>query len=80
MTASKPAFPSAPMHGVTEEYQHIRDGMSMRQYYKAAALTGLIAASANGLVWPTEKDTATMASRYADALLREDAEFEGRKE
>lgn len=47
-------------------------GMTMRQYYKAAALTGLLATRATA-GWATLK-LATYAGEVADAMIAEDEE------
>lgn len=75
---AQPAFPS---HGTMGEV--VQSGMTMRQYYKAAALTGILAYSESepGKVpLPMDKwdwgNLADVAGKAADAMLAEDAEHE----
>ena len=46
-------------------------GMTIRQYYKAAALTGMLSKEDGDRPF---EDAAEVASNYADAMLREDDE------
>lgn len=61
------------------DYGKIRSvgGMTMRQYYKAAALQGLIARvpiTEEGGPMISESGASELAGRFADAMLAEDAE------
>ena len=80
MTADKAAFPNLPCQiqdGNMRRVYEPTPGMSMRQYYKAAALTGMLANSAIA-----EHNSFSMsglcaeAGHYADALLAEDEQHE----
>lgn len=67
MSADQRAFPTAAGGYLLE------GGMTMRQYYKAAAIGGILAVPA----WTDHvapKDLASYAGRVADALLAEDEE------
>lgn len=59
-----PAFPTTTPF--TDE------GMSIRDYFAAAALQGILAAHAgpDNLIFPTDKEAARMAYSAADAMLR----------
>ena len=51
-------------------------GMSIRQFYKAHALAGLLAKTGmDGYAMYAMNDTANECGRIADAMLAEDAEF-----
>ena len=75
--------PAFPLDG-----EHAPCGMTMRQYYKAAALTGLLAKGKEfGSQWwdvdKSECDTGSNEWAYisgliADAMLKEDEEHEAR--
>lgn len=47
-----------------------QEGMSIRDYFAAQALTGLIAANAGRQVLPQSEVAAELAYGYADAMLR----------
>ena len=53
-----PAFPVSPLNS----------GMTLRDYFAAAALTG---ASASGVIYGTEAQAATDFYRMADAMLEQ---------
>lgn len=87
MKNSTPAFPAVGMshHGGQPVMAVFSPGMTTRQYYKAAALQGIIARlqpnelgnqhishASTRLVRPSE--AARDAGRYADAMLAEDDE------
>ena len=77
-----PAFPYFPT-----EYSHRNaEGMTMRQYYKAAALTGLCM-GASGLIGrepsaypkgPHNAGIVERASVLADSMIAEDGEHDSR--
>ena len=75
-----PAFPVTP----TDRGGQIADtqcGMTMRQYYKAAALTGLCQKEnyAAGMDMPSQtQQIVKRAYMYADAMLAEDEEHDSR--
>lgn len=85
MSANKPAFPRPCADVETTDrdrqprYNTPQDGMTMRQYYKAAALQGW-AAGRNAGSTMVEGDlsepmrVANACARYADAMLVEDEE------
>ena len=70
------AFPipitALPSGGVCSSYSDER-GMTMRQYYKAAALTGLIAAGPHDL---KVSEVVRYAACSADIMIKEDEEYE----
>lgn len=78
--ANPPAFPQLDVtsgkrdgHGdLIEPFTSASGGMTLRDYFAAAALTGL-AASVGILKWDTEK-MAKVCYRQADALLKARAE------
>lgn len=45
------------------------EGMTLRDYFAAAALQGLIAVTVNNDYFPDPKKCAEMAYQYADAML-----------
>lgn len=59
-----PAFPR-PHSGST---QYAQEGMTLRDYFAAKAMQGIIAGWHTGL--PPSKDTAQSAYSYADAMLK----------
>lgn len=64
-----PAFP------VNEGRSILSSGMTMRQYYKAAALTGFMGGISNlDSDQPSWDDLAGIAGGIADAMLAEDEE------
>lgn len=67
MSANNSAFPAIA------ENHPIAWGMTMRQYYKAAAIGGILA-DATWTDHATPMDLASCAGRIADALLAEDEE------
>jgi hypothetical protein len=74
-----PAFPrrAALVDGTICEEQ---SGMTLRQYYKAAALTGILAGGFADTVPHDDvaggKDAAFFAAQYADAMIAEDESHE----
>ncbi len=68
-----PAFP------LSESSSSVHNGMTMRQYYKAAALQGLLASprvfTVDGNSGDlSETETARACGLFADAMLAEDKE------
>jgi hypothetical protein len=61
-----PAFP-LHNHGVQTLGMHI-SGMTLRDYFAAKAMQGLIAAWGTGI--PPAKETAQAAYSFADAMLK----------
>lgn len=59
-----PAYPQWDGHAITSEPMYLRGGMTLRDYFAAAALAGL----------PCEKESdeiiAAMAYSIADAMLK----------
>lgn len=52
-------------------------GMTMRQYYKAAALQGILAMSdTKDLTTYNSKDVSMLAADFADAMIAEDEEYQ----
>lgn len=69
-----PAFPEAGLAGLpNEEFIDPRPGMTLRDYFAAAALQGAIAATANAASDPAPERAANYAFRVADAMLAERA-------
>lgn len=63
-----PAFPSGD--GSTEDiYTPQHEGMSLRAYFAAAAMEGMIASCADG--WPEIDCVSKRSIMYADALIKE---------
>lgn len=61
-----------PATGIPEGENHDHAwGMSVRQFYKAAAITGLLA----GRYSPMAAEIAEMAAEIADYALEEDKDF-----
>ena len=69
MSKVKDGGPAYPLYPEIPEVKPNHPGMTMRQYYKAAALTGLIG-------WAKDqRDAATVAHAagvFADAMIAED--------
>ncbi len=70
-----PAFPSAPIESATDDRHSQRDGMTLRDYYAAAAMQGILANPASyderGF-WRQEETTVSeQAFGIADDMLRE---------
>jgi hypothetical protein len=65
---SEPAFSSNEKHDNGSHYRSHR-GMSLRDYFAAQALTGVIAAEGDGITGSTE--AAQRAYAYADAMMQE---------
>ena len=67
-------------HGEAVDVIHTDGGMTIRQYYKAAALNGILANSAlEGTLNPDEVGVnayAITAGLFADAMIQEDKESE----
>jgi len=77
--SEKDGGPAFPIPGPKElEFTSGRSyGMTMRQYYKAAAITGITASPSFN---PAASEViAGWVSRIADAMLAEDAAHEGKK-
>ena len=73
MSKNTLAFPHQPAFTANGDFILYGDtGMTMRQYYKAAALTGLLAHSELGQ--EPHATLARLAGEQADAMLREDEE------
>lgn len=49
------------------------EDMTLRDYFAAKALDGLLAAHTDSRPLPSENDAAAQAYQYADAMLRERA-------
>ena len=64
-----------PVFPIQEPGEFFFDGMTMRQYYKAMALQGIIT-TPNDLKINGNKpeDVVRVAAIYADAMLKEDEE------
>jgi hypothetical protein len=60
-----PAFP------VVAENNVYAKGMTLRDYIATAAMQGYIAATPEALAYPDPEDLATVAYKYADAMLAE---------
>jgi hypothetical protein len=75
-THDRRAFPRPPAvivrygenGGQVEELHHGHDGMSIREYFAAQALNGLLSAAAET---PQAAIAATLAVEFADALVAE---------
>lgn len=65
-----PAFPSPPIPGATDHRSEQRDGLSLRDYFAAKALQGMLANSTitdhGGF---TREGCAAEAYHHADAML-----------
>ena len=59
------AFPIVCM----EPPYHIEPGMTLRDYFAAAALTGLLGSSQPGYEYALAEDAAKAAWKFADAML-----------
>lgn len=70
----KPAFPHQIQHRATRIENW--DGMTMRQYYKASVVQGLLASGDDFFLCQTPKSIADTASSIADAMLAEDEQSE----
>ena len=83
MQDSKPAFPSSVSHapdGAVHLSYDFSDGvgMTMRQYYKAAALTGLCVQEDYAVSMsepPKFRQITKQAALYAEAMIAEDEEY-----
>lgn len=64
------AFPYSKPYYEPEDYR-IHRGMSRRDYFAAAALTGIIASHTGIQAMPDEDEAASDARAYADALIAE---------
>jgi hypothetical protein len=62
-----PAFPYQPLDGQGMPCQVAQDGMSLRDYFAAAALSGLVYHNDYGAV--SNEDIAQGAYQYADSML-----------
>ena len=68
-----PAFPSIRDFVNEDTYRTLADGgLTVRQYYKAAALTGMCAGDSENKL--NEEIIVRWASNLADAMLKEDEE------
>ena len=66
-----PAFPYFPT-----EYSHRNaEGMTLRQYYKAAAIQGILSSEDEDFIY-TPRRAAERAAEIADAMIEEDEEHE----
>lgn len=80
MSANKPAFPRACAEvKVTDRvnqprYNGPQDGMTMRQYYKSAVISGLLANTRCNQEWIDGGYADKTAANLADAMLAEDEE------
>jgi len=70
MMSNKPAF---PLTGTTTETRNL--GMTMRQYYKAAALSGELAGQYLNFPWKDHDDLANRCANIADAMIAEDEKY-----
>jgi len=61
-----PAFPVPDSHHANGQVQYGSNGMTLRDYFAAAALTGILANPDGGGPYDSE---AEYAWRYADAML-----------
>jgi hypothetical protein len=61
-----PAFPIQPFRQPNGDFDWGRDGMSLRDYFAAAALQGVLANPARFDGWT---ESAERAYRFADAML-----------
>ena len=78
--ANSPAFPSPALDGATDERALNRDGMTLRAYFAAKAMQGMLAATQEGQRWFYERGwnqkgnqqaLARLAVEAADALIAE---------
>ena len=70
----QPAFPQWDGHAITSEPLYLRGGMSLRDYFAAMALQGLLASNPeiNQVVAKSpEKCVAVAAYNFADAMIAE---------
>lgn len=70
----EPAFPVPNDANVNGQ-----SGLTIRQYYKAAALTGIISAGV-GSGQNLHENIAHVVAKYADAMLAEDAAHASKQE
>ena len=70
---TKPENPNAfPSHNdAGKDYNWIERGMTLRDYFAAAVMTGMYSAmSAEGSDWPDVRKAPAVAYNMADALLK----------
>lgn len=75
----KPAFPTSTYDHVDgNHYEHrIMSGMTLRQWYKGMALSGILARGDWDPAQPLERGAiALLSSEIADALIEEDEQHE----
>lgn len=65
------AFPQWNGHAITSEPLYLRGGMSLRDYFAAKAMVGIL--SSNAKNWPSEtpESLASCCYQTADAMLAE---------
>jgi hypothetical protein len=69
-----PAFPVPPPAAILNGYYYYAEvGMSLRDYFAAQALAGVLQNYTTSKFGCTEKEVAIYAYRYADAMLAERA-------
>jgi len=66
---NKAAFPCPGMVTPNGDMIWPEPGITVRQYYAAKAMAGMLAATAHDDGWPDRHMTAALALSYADALL-----------
>lgn len=64
-----PAFPFLEFHGAGPEYQQHK-GLSVRDYFAAKALSGLLASRSSSSTYFLAKDDAAYVYAIADAMLK----------
>ena len=71
MDFSGPAFPGAqPLEADGKWNQTWEPGMSRKDYFAAAALTGMIAACTDENPWPKPSIAAIRSLKYAEAMIK----------
>lgn len=65
------AFPSPGVVMTDGRQQGAYEGMTMRDYFAAAALQGMLAATPEAADYPSRIATSELAYLYADAMLKE---------
>lgn len=63
-----PAFPVQSIY--IEDQETNSHGMTLRDYFAAKAMQGIIASTPDRMPCPPDEATATRAYRYADAMLK----------
>jgi hypothetical protein len=75
MSAKNDGYPAFPCHpGIDPDTGNPASGMTLRNYYKAAALQGLASSGLRG----NTREFVLIASDLADQALSEDAAFANR--